>query len=146
MEDLTANNTINARAVKVISEFEQFKDWESKYKYLIALGKQLPDLDLQYKTDAFKVKGCQSQVWLVPRFEDGLVKFSADSDASITKGIVALLVTIYSNSPAHEILSFKPDFIDKIGLRQHLSMSRANGLTSMFKQILYYGMAFKAQV
>jgi len=146
MEDLTANNTINARAVKVISEFEQFKDWESKYKYLIALGKQLPDLDLQYKTDAFKVKGCQSQVWLVPRFEDGLVKFSADSDASITKGIVALLVTIYSNSPAHEILSFKPDFIDKIGLRQHLSMSRANGLTSMFKQILYYAMAFKAQV
>ncbi len=137
---------IQERIDKIKGEFLSFSDWESRYKHLIELGKQLPAMKDEFKVETNKIKGCQSQVWLMAELKEGSVFFSADSDASIVKGIVALLVYIYSDSSPDEILTTKPTFLEDIGLREHLSMSRANGLTSMLKQISFYAMAFKAQV
>jgi len=103
-------------------------------------------MDEEFKTEANKVKGCQSQVWLHASVKDGKVYFQADSDASIVKGIVSVLVRIYSDATPDEILATKPEFLDTIGLRQHLSMSRANGLSSMIKQISMYAIAFKTKI
>lgn len=133
------------RITTVIDGFSKYNDWEDRYKHLIDFGKDLKDLDESFKTEANKIKGCQSQVWLVSEYKEGRITFLADSDASIVKGIVALLVFVYSGSTPDEILSTKPDFIEKIGLKEHLSMSRANGLTSMIKQISFYAMAYKAK-
>ncbi len=133
--------------VNIISkEFESFDAWEQKYSFIISLGKKLEHFPENEKIESNKIKGCQSQVWLLARFDNGKIYFEADSDAAITKGIIALLLQVYSNSTPDEILTFKPDFIDKIGLRQHLSMSRANGLNAMLKQMTFYALAFKAKM
>lgn len=139
------SQTISDRINKVIAEFSSFSDWEDRYKHLIDFGKDLNNLKEENRTEANKVKGCQSQVWLFANYDQGKIIFEADSDASIVKGIVALLIFVYSGSTPDEILNTKPDFIEKIGLKEHLSMSRANGLTAMVKQITFYAMAFKAK-
>lgn len=136
---------IQNRIQKILDEFSKIPDWEARYKRLIDLGKELPAMDEQNKTDANKVRGCQSQVWLWANMEADRIIFQADSDASITKGIVALLVNVYSGSTPDEILITKPDFLTQLGIREHLSMSRANGLNAMLKQITIYAMAFKAK-
>lgn len=137
---------IAERIQKLKDDFGRFSQWEERYKHLIDLGKKMPPMDESLKTESNKVKGCQSQVWLHADFNDGKIIFSADSDASITKGIVALLVFVYSDSTPDEILMTKPTFLEELGLREHLSMSRANGLNSMLKQITFYAMAFKAKM
>jgi cysteine desulfuration protein SufE len=128
---------------KLLTEFQGLEDWEVRYKKIIDMGKSLPEMDEKYKTEANKIKGCQSQVWLHAYLVEGRVVFVADSDASIVKGIIALLLKIYSHSTPQEILSFKADFIDQLGLRQHLSMNRTNGLAAMLKQIQMYAFAFQ---
>lgn len=137
---------INERIEKIKKDFQSFGEWEDRYKHLIALGKMMPAMKEELKTEDNKVKGCQSQVWLSAELVGPKVIFSADSDASIVKGIVALLVYVYSESTPDEILATRPTFLEDIGLREHLSMSRANGLTSMVKQISFYAMAFKAKL
>lgn len=137
---------INQRVENLISDFSKFDDWEDRYKYIIGLGKELAPMDEELKSEANKVKGCQSQVWLYAELNEGKITFSADSDAAIVKGIVSILVQVYSNSTPEEVLQTKPDFLDTIGLRQHLSMSRANGLSSMVKQISMYALAFQTKI
>lgn len=137
---------INDRIEKLKQDFGKFSEWEGRYKHLIELGKAMPEMNEEYRTEANKVKGCQSQVWLGAKLVGDKIHFEADSDASIVKGIVALLVYVYSDSTPEEILTTKPTFLEDIGLREHLSMSRANGLTSMVKQISFYAMAFKAKM
>ena len=137
---------INQKIAKVVEEFNQFKNWEDRYKHLIDFGKSLEAMPEIYRLEENKVKGCQSQVWLYATLEEGRIKLFTDSDASIVKGIVALLVYVFSNSTPDEILMTKPTFIEEIGLKEHLSMSRANGLTAMVKQISFYAMAFKAKM
>lgn len=135
---------------KIVAEFTSFQNWEDRYRHLIGLGKQMPELDEVHKTEANKVKGCQSQVWLVAELvksdKGHVIEYRADSDASIVKGIVALLTRVYSGLTPDEVLALKPDFIDTIGLRQHLSMSRANGLNSMLKQISLYALAYQQKI
>ena len=137
---------INKRIEQIKKDFQNFSKWEDRYRHLIDLGKNMPVMKEEHKTATNLVKGCQSQVWLYAELEDGKIIFSADSDASIVKGIIALLVYVYSESTPDEILATKPTFLEDIGLREHLSMSRANGLTSMVKQISFYAMAFKAKL
>jgi cysteine desulfuration protein SufE len=137
---------IQERINALITEFNQFKDWEDRYRHLIDIGKKLPAMDEKNRLESNKVKGCQSQVWLAADLVDDRIVFEADSDASIVKGIVALLVQVYSGSTPDEILTTKPTFLEDLGLREHLSMSRANGLNSMMKQISFYALAFKAKL
>lgn len=137
---------IQERILNIVAEFKGFNDWEERYKHLINLGKNLPEMDNQFKIESNLVKGCQSQVWLHAEVDDGgTIHFFGDSDASIVKGIVALLVRVYSGSTPDEILSTKPTFLESIGLKEHLSMSRANGLNSMIKQISFFAIAYKAK-
>lgn len=137
---------INERIETIKEDFAHFSEWEGRYKHLIELGKKMPPMSEEYRAEANKIKGCQSQVWLGAKLVGDKVHFEADSDASIVKGIIALLVYVYSDSTPEEILSTKPTFLEDIGLREHLSMSRANGLTAMVKQISFYAMAFKAKL
>lgn len=138
---------ITDRINALISDFKRFSDWEERYKHLIDLGKKMPAMDENNRIPANIVKGCQSQVWLHADLnDDGTISFQADSDASIVKGIIALLVGVYSGSTPDEILTTKPTFLEDIGLREHLSMSRANGLNSMMKQISFFAMAYKAKL
>jgi len=130
---------------ELIDEFSMFDDWMERYEYMIELGKSLPLIDTRYKTDENIIKGCQSKVWLHSEFKNDKVIFSADSDAIITKGIVAILVRVFSNQSPQEILSANTDFIDTIGLKEHLSPTRANGLVSMIKQIKIYALAYQTQ-
>jgi cysteine desulfuration protein SufE len=130
---------------QVVAEFSLFDDWMDKYNYLIEMGKSLPVIDDQYRTDQYVISGCQSKVWLNAQFRDGLVFFSADSDAIITKGIVNLLIRVLSGHTPDEILDANMDFIDHVGLREHLSPTRSNGLTSMIKQMKLYALAFKSR-
>ncbi len=130
---------------ELIDEFSMFDDWMERYEYMIELGKSLPLIDAKYKTDENIIKGCQSKVWLHSEFKNDKVIFSADSDAIITKGIVAILVRVFSNQSPQEILSANTDFIDAIGLKEHLSPTRANGLVSMIKQIKMYALAYQTQ-
>lgn len=130
----------------LVQEFKKFSSWEERYKHLIGLGKELNSMEPSDKVETNKVKGCQSQVWLSARLEDGRIHFSGDSDASIVKGIVALLIKVYDNKSPDEVLATPQTFIDDIGLKQHLSMSRTNGLSSMLKQISFYALAFKAKM
>lgn len=130
---------------ELIEEFSMFDDWMERYEYMIELGKSLPLIDAKYKTDENIIKGCQSKVWLHSEFKNDKVIFSADSDAIITKGIVAILVRVFSNQSPQEILSANTDFIDAIGLKEHLSPTRANGLVSMIKQIKMYALAYQTQ-
>jgi cysteine desulfuration protein SufE len=135
--------TIKDIEEQVVGEFSLFEDWMDKYNYLIELGKSLPLIDDQYKTDQYVISGCQSKVWLHAAFVDGKVKFTADSDAIITKGIVNLLIRVLSDHTPDEIIDANMDFIDRIGLKEHLSPTRSNGLTSMIKQMKLYALAFK---
>lgn len=138
--------TIETRVEKIKEDFGRFNEWEDRYKHLIELGKKMPTMSEEYRTEANKIKGCQSQVWLGARLDGDKIHFEADSDASIVKGIIALLVYVYSDSTPDEILMTRATFLEDIGLREHLSMSRANGLTAMIKQINFYAMAFKAKL
>ncbi|MGZ6480491.1 MAG: SufE family protein [Bdellovibrionales bacterium] len=132
------------RQKKIVAEFSGLSNWEDRYKKLIELGKALPDLPDEKKLEDYKVKGCQSQVWFHAKLVDGKVIFEADSDALLVRGLVALLLRIYSDATPDEILVTPPDFVKEIGLESKLSPSRANGLFSMIKQIKYYAMAFQA--
>jgi len=128
---------------QIIDEFSLFEDWIDKYNYLIELGKSLPLIDEKYKTDQYIISGCQSKVWLHAAFQNGQVIFTADSDAIITKGIINLLIRVLSHHTPDEIISSNMDFVDQIGLKEHLSPTRSNGLTSMIKQMKLYALAFK---
>ena len=125
---------------EIIEEFSMFDDWMEKYEHLIELGKELPLIDVLHKEDSNLIKGCQSRVWLHAESENNIITFTADSDAIITKGIIALLVRVLNNQEASEILTTKLDFIDKIGLKEHLSPTRSNGLVSMIKQMKVYAL------
>ena len=138
--------SINQIQDAIIEEFSFFGDWLEKYEYIIELGKDLPLIDEQYKTEDYLVRGCQSKVWLHANLEDGKVLFKADSDAVITKGIIALLIRVLSGHSPQEILDADLYFLDKIGLKEHLSPTRANGLVSMLKQMKLYALAFQKQL
>ena len=137
---------IDNRINQLKLDFNRFSDWEERYKHLIDLGKKMPPMDEAFKVESNLVKGCQSQVWLHAELKGDIITFQADSDASIVKGIIALLTTVYSGSTPDEILCTRPTFLEEIGLREHLSMSRANGLNSMMKQITFFAMAYKAKL
>jgi len=128
---------------EIIEEFEFFDDWMERYEHIIALGKSLPIIDEKHKTKDNLISGCQSQVWLHAEKKEDKLLFTADSDAILTKGVVALLLRVFSNQTADTILATNLDFIDKIGLKENLSPTRANGLVSMIKQINMYALAFK---
>ncbi|WP_299056850.1 SufE family protein [uncultured Polaribacter sp.] len=138
--------TIKEIQEEIIDEFSMFDDWMERYEYMIELGKSLPIIDNKYKLDENLIKGCQSKVWLYSELENETIKFTADSDAIITKGIVALLLRVYSNQKASAILAADTNFIDEIGLKEHLSPTRANGLVSMLKQIKMYAIAQQAKM
>ena len=131
---------------EIINEFEHFYEWIDKYDYLIELGKSLPLIDPAYKTNNYLITGCQSQVWLHAEMVGDKIIFKADSDAIITKGIVGLLIRTLSGQTPDDIINAKLEFIDKIGLRDHLSPTRSNGLTSMYKQMKLYALAFKTKM
>lgn len=135
---------INEIQDQLIEDFELYDDWADKYEYLIELGKSLSPMDEQYKTEDNRIHGCQSRVWLHAYMENGLLKFTADSDAIITKGIVGLLVKVLSGHAPKEIAEADLYFLKAIGLQEHLSPTRANGLVSMVKQIKTYGVAFNS--
>jgi cysteine desulfuration protein SufE len=130
---------------ELIDEFAMFSDWQDRYEHLIELGKDLPLIAPEHKTDDNLVRGCQSRVWLHAEPKNDLVHFTADSDAMITKGIVALLVRVFNDRTPQEILGASTEFIDKIGLRAHLSPNRANGLSAMIDQMKRYALAYSAQ-
>ena len=136
--------TIEETQQEIISEFEFMTDWMDKYEMIIQTGKELPLIDEQYKTPENLIKGCQSQVWLHVDYKDGRLHFTADSDALITKGLIALVVKVLSGHTPKEIIEANLYFIDEIGLRSHLSPTRSNGLLSMVKQIKNYAVAFRA--
>lgn len=138
-------NTINEIQDDIIEEFSGFDDWLDRYQLLIDLGSEQPALDDQYKTDSNLIEGCQSRVWLQADYVDGKVLFRAESDALIVKGIVALLVKVYSGHTPDEILGSDLYFVEAIGLKEHLSPTRSNGLLSMIKQMRLYALAFKAK-
>ena len=137
--------TINEVQDKIIDEFSFFDDWMDKYNLLIDLGKDLPVIDPRYKVKDFLIEGCQSKVWLHPEYDGNIITFSADSDAIITRGIVALLIKVLSGRTPQEIIAADLYFIEKIGLRQNLSPTRSNGLLSMVRQIKLYSMAYNAK-
>lgn len=130
---------------EIIDEFSMFDDWEERYQYVIDLGNSLPLIEEQYKTEENIIKGCQSKVWLHGEQKNDNVVFTADSDAILTKGIIAILIRVFSNQKPADILEADTAFIDEIGLKEHLSPTRANGLVSMIKQIKMYALAFSAK-
>ena len=135
--------TIEDVQKEIIEEFSGFEDWMDKYAYLIELGNGLIPIDARYKVDANLIRGCQSRVWLNQHLDDGKIIFEAESDALIVKGLVALLLRLYSGRTPKEILSSEPIFIDAIGLRQHLSPTRSNGLLAMVKQMKLFALAYE---
>ena len=130
---------------QIIDEFNFFKDWSEKYQYLIDLGKNLPEFNDSNRIDSNLIKGCQSKVWLNSSFDNNVVIFEADSDAIISKGIISLLIRVFSGHKPEDILESKIDFIEKIGLNSHLSQTRANGLLAMIKQIKIYALAYQSK-
>lgn len=134
--------TIPETITAIEDEFRSAPDWEERYALIIAMGKQLAPFPEEFRNDDFRVKGCQSQVWLHPSIENGIVRFEADSDAIIVKGLVALLVRIFSGHSPKEILEAPSDFVSRLGLDQHLSQNRANGLAGMLKQVKLYALAY----
>lgn len=130
----------------IVDEFSMFEDWMQRYEYMIGLGKSLPLIDGQYKTDDNIIKGCQSKVWVHAELADGKLVFTADSDAIITKGIIAILIRAFSNQKPQDIIAANTNFIDEIGLKEHLSPTRANGLVSMIKQLKLYAIAYQTQL
>ena len=137
--------TIQEIQNEIVDEFSMFDDWMQRYEYIIDLGKSLPLIDEQYKTEDNIIKGCQSKVWVHGEQDEDKVVFTADSDAILTKGIIAILIRTFSNQKAADILNANTDFIDEIGLKEHLSPTRANGLVSMIKKIKIYALAFNAK-
>ena len=131
---------------EIIEEFEMFDDWTDKYQYIIELGQKLPPLDEKYKKDEYKIKGCQSSVWLNASEENGRINFEADSDSTFVKGEIALLIRVLSEQKPEEIVKADLGFIDKIGLRQHIAVTRANGLANMIKQMKTYALVHSAKV
>ncbi|CAL2087981.1 Uncharacterized SufE-like protein R01000 [Tenacibaculum dicentrarchi] len=138
--------TIKEIQEEIIDEFSMFDDWMERYEYIIDLGKSLPIIKDAFKLDENLIKGCQSKVWLYSELSGNSILFTADSDAILTKGIVALLLRVFSNQTPQAILAAKTDFIDEIGLKEHLSPTRANGLVSMIKQIKMYAIAQQSKL
>lgn len=136
---------INEIENEIADEFSFFSDWQDKYEYIIELGKKLNGFPEDKRNDEYKVKGCQSSVWLTASNDNGSVIFKADSDSTIVKGLIALLLRVLSGQSADDIINSKLEFIDKIGLKQHLAQTRANGLAAMIKQVKMYALAFKLQ-
>ena len=134
--------TINEIECEIVEEFEQFESWLEKYEYLIELGKDLPLIESSEQTDENLIAGCQSRVWLHATIKDGVLVFTANSDAIITKGIISLLIRVLSNQKAADVLSAELNFINEIGLTEHLSPTRSNGLVSMVKQMKNYAFSF----
>lgn len=137
--------SIKEREEELITNFELFDDWEEKYEYIIDLGKTLPPMSDEFKTDENIIKGCQSIVWLRSYYENGLVFFEGDSQAIIVKGLVSILLNVLSGNTPEAILNADLSFIEKIGLSSHLAQTRSNGLASMVKQMKSYAVAFMAQ-
>ncbi|HEY6161794.1 MAG TPA: SufE family protein [Bacteroidia bacterium] len=138
--------TIEETEQEIVEEFELFgEDWEGKYEHLIELGRSLPLIEFKFKTDERLIKGCQSKVWLHSEFKDGNVIFTADSDAIITKGLVALVIRVLSGHSPEEIVKAPMEFIERIGLKEHLSPTRANGLVNMIKQMKLDALAYKSK-
>ena len=138
--------TIKEIQEEIIDEFSMFEDWMQRYEYIIELGKSLPLIDNAYKIDENLIMGCQSKVWLHAEINEDTIKFTADSDAILTKGIVALLLRVFDNQKPKDILNTELYFVDEIGLKEHLSPTRANGLVSMIKQIKLYALAFQSKL
>ena len=135
--------TIAVIQAEIVEEFDMFEDWMEKYEYLIELGKNLPMIDDELKIEENLIKGCQSRVWLHAQHNNGIITYTADSDAIITKGIVAILIRVLSNQKAEEIAKVNLVFIDEIGLKEQLSQTRANGLVSMIKEMKLYALAYQ---
>lgn len=133
--------TIEDRAREIVEEFALFDDWMGKYEYLIDLGKSIPEIEGEFKTDEYKIKGCQSQVWIRPEMREGLLYYKGDSDALITKGLVSLLIRVLSGQPPQDVARADLSFLDEIGMKEHLSPTRKNGLASMMKQLKLYALA-----
>ena len=138
--------TINETQDQIIDEFGLFDDWADKYEYIIDLGKKLPPLDTQYKTEENKIKGCQSAVWLHAGTQGEQVIFEADSEAVIVKGLASLLIRVLSGHTPEEIVQAQLYFLDRIGMNQHLAQTRSNGLASMLKQMKLYALAYQAKM
>lgn len=135
--------TIQATEKEIVEEFSLFDSWDDKYEYIIDLGKKLPELDVQYKKDENKVRGCQSTVWLVADYKDGKIFYKAESDAVIVKGLISMLIRVLSGHTPDEIIQAKLDFIQQIGMTTHLAQTRSNGLLAMVKQMKNYALAYK---
>ncbi|MGS2741305.1 SufE family protein [Sinomicrobium sp. M5D2P17] len=131
---------------EIVAEFSMFDDWMQRYEYMIELGKSLPLIDEKYKTDDNLIKGCQSKVWVHAELQADKLCFTADSDAIITKGIIAILIRVFSNQAPKNIIEADTQFIDEIGLKEHLSPTRANGLVNMIKQLKMYAIAYQTQL
>lgn len=139
-------NSIKEIQEEIIDEFSMFDDWMQRYEYMIELGKSLPLIDEKYKVEENTIKGCQSKVWVHAEMKNDRVQFTADSDAIITKGIIAVLIRSFSDQTPKNIIEADTDFIDEIGLKEHLSPTRANGLVSMIKQLKMYALAYQTQL
>lgn len=138
------SDPLHDRQQQIVDEFSALEDWEDRYRHLIAQARALDAYPEEHRTEDFKVKGCQAQVWLHPRIEGGRVHFCGDSDASLVRGLIALVLRLYSDATPDQIVATEPSFIRDIGLADHLSPTRSNGLASMIKQIKLYGLAFKS--
>lgn len=134
--------TIKQVQDEIIDEFLMFDDWAERYEYIIDLGKSLPMIAEEYKTDTNLIRGCQSKVWLHAEQKGDKIEFTADSDAILTKGVIAIMIRVFSGQSSQDILNASTDFVDEIGLKEHLSPTRANGLVSMIKQIKMYALAY----
>jgi len=138
--------TIKEIQEEIVDEFLMFDDWMERYEYIIELGKSIPLIDEKYRTEDNIIKGCQSKVWLYAELKDNKIIYTADSDAILTKGIIAILLRVFSNHTPQEILDADTSFIDDIGLKEHLSPTRANGLVSMIKQLKLYAIAYQSKL
>lgn len=138
---MAAQGTIRERARDIVDEFGLFDDWMGKYEYLIEIGQALPPLDPRYKTEEHRIRGCQAQVWIHPEMQDGRVFYAGDSDALITKGLVAVLIRVLSGQPPEDIVESDLEFLDEIGMKDHLSSTRRNGLASMVRQLKLFALA-----
>jgi cysteine desulfuration protein SufE len=136
-------SSIQETEASIVEEFSLFDSWEDKYEYIIDLGKKLPPLEEESKTESNRVKGCQSTVWLTAEYEDGKIFFKADSDAVIVKGLISMLIRVLSGRIPDEILAAKMEFIERVGMMSHLAQTRSNGLLAMIKQMKNYAMAYK---
>ena len=136
--------SIKEKQAELVNEFKELDDWDDKYAQIIKMGRQLPEFPEEYRIDKNKIEGCQSQVWIHAELKDGKVVLQADSDAMIVKGLISMLITVYSNHSPDEILISPPDFLNEIGIDKHLSLTRKNGLGAMLKQIQMFALAYKA--